>query len=122
MPFRTYVFKLGRDADLLDEREWHDIGSLLEGRLTWIKKYRKETGSSIAEAVRLEPIGLLALAKYKDLTGLELEHPDQLWALRKADYGSLCPNCARPFRSPKAKLCAECGYHLPSGTKAGKLV
>ncbi len=121
MPFITYAYRIGREAALLDEGEWSVIAPLLQDRLTWIKKYRTETGCSIEEARKREPIGMSALDKYEELTGVRLEHPDQLWAIQMKFYGSLCPRCSKPFRTPKAKMCADCGYELPKGLLAGPL-
>ncbi len=121
MPFRTYAFRIGQDAYLLDDDEWGEIAPLLENRIEWIKKYRKENGCSIEEARKVELVGQIALDKYETLTGLRLNHPDQLWGVRMQDYGSLCPKCFCPFRAPKAKMCAECGFELPTGLQAGRL-
>ncbi|MEO0381954.1 MAG: hypothetical protein AAF234_00255 [Pseudomonadota bacterium] len=105
----------------MDDNEWGVIAPLLEKRIKWMQKYRKENGCSIEEAEKNEPVGQWALDKYEELTGLRLDHPDQLWGLRIRDYGSLCPKCSRPFRTPRAKMCAECGFELPDGTQAGSL-
>lgn len=121
MAIRAYAFRIGREADLLDEDEWKEISSVLKDRSKWIMEYLRQTGCSIDEARREEPVGQAALDLYEALTGLRLDHPDQLWGLRLQDYGGLCPECSRPFRTPKAKLCAECGYCLPQGMTAGRL-
>ncbi len=122
MSFRTYAFRIGQDADLLDEEEWSEIAPLLTARIKWIKKYREENACSIKEARKAEPAGQAALDRYEALTGTRLDHPDQLWGVRMRDYGSLCPNCNHPFRTPKATLCAECGFKLPEGSQAGGLI
>ncbi|WP_298561000.1 hypothetical protein [uncultured Aliiroseovarius sp.] len=121
MPIRTYAFRIRREAYLLDEDEWSEISPLLENRTRWIQKYRKENGCSLEVAIKEEPIGQMALDTYEAFTGIRLDHPDQLWGVRMCDYGSLCPNCSRPFRTPKAKMCAECGFELPKGMLAGRL-
>lgn len=121
MPFRTYAFRIGQDAYLLDDDEWSEIAPLLANRIKWIMKYRKENGCSIEEARKVEPFGQTALDKYETLTGVRLDHPDQLWGVRMQDYGSLCPKCSRPLLTPKAKICAECGFELPTGLQAGRL-
>ena len=121
MALRTFAFRIGQEADLLDEDEWREIEPLLVDRIKWVKGYRAENGCSIEEATRHEPIGQAALDKYRDLTGTKLGHPDQLWGVRQRDYGSLCPKCSRPFRTPRASMCAECGFQLPDGLKAGRL-
>jgi len=121
LAFRTYAFRIGKDADLLDEEEWSQVAPFLTDRFKWIRKYMKETGCTLEDARQFEPVGQSALDTYEEITGVRLDHPEQLWGLRMKDYGSLCPKCSRPFRTPKAKLCAECGFELPAGLRAGGL-
>ena len=121
MSFWTYAFRIGQDAYLLDDDEWNEIAPFLKNRSRSIMNYRKERGCSIDAASRDERLGQAALDKYQSLTGTRLDHPDQLWGVRMRDYGSLCPNCNRLFRTPKAKMCAECGFELPTGSQAGSL-
>ncbi|MDA7426116.1 hypothetical protein [Thalassococcus lentus] len=121
MPFHTYAYRIGRDAALLNEDEWDQIAPLLDARIVKIQKYREQTGVSIAEARQYEPYGQEAMKRYFELTGIELEHPEELYGLKKSEYGSLCPGCSKPFRTPRAKICACCGYRLRSGQVAGTL-
>lgn len=121
MPREAYAFQLRRVVPLLTEKEWPEIAVLLKDRIEWIKECRRETHCSIAEARQHEPVGQGALRRYEELTGCALEHPDELWAVRMSEYGALCPTCGKPFRTPKAKMCAECGYALPEGRVAGPL-
>lgn len=119
MPYLYYSYQLKRRIPLLDEAEWDGISALLESRIQSIIDYRKKTGCSLEEARLIDPVGKVALSAYQELAGLRLEHPDQLYALRLSKYGRPCPECERPFRTPKAHFCAECGYELPDGEIAG---
>jgi len=112
---------LGDTVTLLNEDEWEVIEPFAMNRLERIKKYREEHGCGLKEALEKEDVGQEALDKYEQLTGVRLSHPDQIWHVRMALYGSLCPKCKHPFRSPKAKLCASCGHQLPDGKFAGPL-
>lgn len=116
-----YSFKLKRAVPLLAEPEWVALKELLLARLQNIQDYRREHGASLAAAKAHDRIGAQALTFYARLTGVELPSPDDLWSVRKSDYGALCSACARPMRTPKAKLCAECGHMLPPGMMAGPL-
>ena len=60
-----------------------------------------------------------ALDAYEKLTGYRLDNSKHLWFVRLSDYGRPCPACTKPFRTPQAKYCAECGIALPDGEKAG---
>lgn len=84
-----------------------------------IMKYRTEHAVSLEEARIKTPVALRALETYKHLTGVELDHPDQLYAVRLSAYGRPCPACTKPFRTPRARFCAECGYRLPEGEVSG---
>ncbi|MEM9011750.1 MAG: hypothetical protein AAGE18_11015 [Pseudomonadota bacterium] len=122
MSLRAYSYRLGTVVDLLDEREWAEIAVLLANRIDGIKAHLRENrGCSVEDLVRAEPTGQRALDTYQELTGTRLTSPDDLWHVRMKDYGSLCPQCSKPFRTPTAKICAECGFVLPDGALAGEL-
>jgi hypothetical protein len=52
------------------------------------------------------------LALYRDLTGYVETKFSDIWHHRVIHYGRLCPWCGKPLRTPKAKLCAECGHFV----------
>jgi rRNA maturation endonuclease Nob1 len=114
-----YSYRLNRVVTLLSNEEFAPIGDALSHRLEQIKAYRKVHQSSIGEARRKTSMDALDL--YESLTGIRLEHPDELYAVLQEQYGSLCPECSKPFRTPKATFCAECGCKLPDGEVAGPL-
>ena len=117
----THSYLIGETVTLLNEDEWKIIEPFAKNRIERIQKYRKMHGCGLKEAFENEDFGQEAFDKYEQLTGVRLNHPDQIWAVRMTSYGSLCPECQRPFRSSKAKLCANCGYQLPDGQLAGPL-
>lgn len=121
MPRYAYSYKLKREIYLLAENEWSKIQALAIDHTQRLKEYRQLNGASISEAV--ENVGRSkALEAYEQLTGERLENADDILAVRMKTYGSICPNCHKPFRTPQAKTCAECGFRLPSGTTAGPLL
>ncbi len=122
MAIRAYSYKLRMEVALLDEHEFESLGKI--GSIEAVKEYRKRFGASLNEALTLNNEGKLfsdGQQRYLALTGIRLEHPDMLFAVRMAHYGALCPECGKPFRTPRAKMCAECGYALPEGQQAGPL-
>ncbi|WP_338550390.1 hypothetical protein [Roseovarius phycicola] len=123
MPVYTFAYKVGREAALLNDEEWEKIEPLMDvrKRVESIARYQEETGVSSDEASLKDPSGMEALQVYFELTGVELEHPNQLYGVKLSEYGSLCPSCSKPFRTPRAKFCANCGYKLPNGEVAGPL-
>lgn len=119
---RTYYsYKLRREVPLLSDQEWKIIGAHFDNYIQAIKTYRELHGCSLDEARDRNPQGQAALAAYEALTGVRLDHPEQLYALPLSKYGRPCPSCSRPFRTPRARMCAECGYQLPEGEVAGPL-
>lgn len=46
---------------------------------------------------------------YNDLTGFEETEPNAIMHHSLEQIGPDCENCGKPYRTPKAKLCAACG-------------
>ena len=122
MPVTLYSYKLKREVPMLTDDEFQPIGELLSDGVRAIKFYREQNKASLPEALvkkaDFEYVDA-ALSLYAELTGVRIDEPGQLYAVRASDYGSPCPKCTKPFRTPKAKYCAECGYWLPDGEVAG---
>ncbi|TQV79077.1 hypothetical protein [Denitrobaculum tricleocarpae] len=121
MPRIHYSYGLRREVPLLTDEEWRPIGAHLSNYIRAIKDYRRAHGCSISEALEKNQQGQKALAAYEALTGVRLEHPEQIYALPLSLYGRPCPSCSKPFRTPRARMCADCGYQLPEGEVAGPL-
>lgn len=104
---------------MLNEEEFKIVGEFLKEGLHRIKAYR-EAHSITLEEVETRDFLQPALDKYKELTGFEEENPDSIWHHRISLYGSACPNCDKPLRTPKAKLCAACGYKVENSSRESK--
>jgi hypothetical protein len=117
MPITLYSFKLKRELPLLSDDEYRPIEQALTNRLEGIKEYKYRHGVSLEEAKRHSCDDTLDY--YERLTGVRLLNPDELYWVRLSTYGRICPQCGNPFRTPRAKLCAECGLKLPEGELAG---
>ncbi|MDX8351927.1 hypothetical protein [Cognatiyoonia sp. IB215182] len=102
-----YCYALRRVTPLLDEEEWSVLKPHLDNRLNEIKEYREQHHCSISEAAAKSSASSLRV--YEQLTGARLDHPDQLWRVRRTQYGPVCTQCGKPLRTPRAKFCAECG-------------
>lgn len=121
MHFRAYSYKLRREILLLTDAEWDQIAPLAARHHCEVMAHLKQTGCTLAEALSNPDVARGALDAYEALTGEHLLHRDEIWAVRLSDYGALCPGCAKPFRTPMAKTCAERGYALRDGQVAGPL-
>jgi hypothetical protein len=73
-----------------------------------IKRYREETGCSLAEAYRSN-MGHRVLAVYEGLTGFRETNPAALMHHRLMLYGPPCATCGKPLRTQAASFCAGCG-------------
>ena len=122
MVYRAYCYQTRRVTPLLDEEEWQGLHPLLGKVTQGVIAYRRETGVDLTEALEQNPNARAAMDYYTNLTGEMLDSVNQLRVARLALYGRHCPTCEKPFRTPRAKLCAECGYQLPAGEVAGPLV
>ncbi len=103
---------------MLSDEEFAPINEAMQNRVERIKDYRRtHPHSSLAEALQHSCDD--ALDYYQQVSGIRLTHPDDLYWVRLSHYGRPCPNCDKPFRTPRAKLCVECGFELPEGQLAG---
>ena len=123
MVLKVYSWRFKRVATLLDESEYAPFEPLIELSIKQAIADRKSGGSPlIKKAVNETPAGRKALENYRKLTGETLSNVLAFHAVRASNYGAECEQCGRPFRTPKAKICMECGFRLPEGTVAGNLL
>ncbi|VVE84087.1 hypothetical protein PSP31120_04470 [Pandoraea sputorum] len=106
MPKTIYCWRCKMDVPMLTEDEWQMVQphTLIEQ----IKKYREETGASLADAYRNNP-DLPALVAYERITGFHESNANALMHHRLMLYGPACTACSKPLRTPNATFCAECG-------------
>lgn len=116
-----YCYKIGYATPLLTDDEWAKIEPTFKEYFRRAKIYHELSKLSVRKAEEKASYARQALDMYTEITGAKLKHPDDLLFVTFSRYGSLCPTCDRPFRTPMAKICAECGYELPIGQVAGPL-
>lgn len=106
MPRTIYCWRCETDVPMLTEDEWQlvDPMSLIEQ----IQEYRRETGASLAEALR-DNMRLPSLVAYERITGSAAGHINALMHHRLMLYGPACNVCGKPLRTPTARFCAACG-------------
>lgn len=118
MPRTVYCWRCRMELPMLTEAEWAIVSPLLTEAIRDLKRYRQSHGGSPAEA-RQQPFGDEALACYRQITGFEETNFDALYHHRLSLLGPDCHACNKPLRTPRAKLCAECGaprQDSPPGT------
>ena len=119
MPKTWYSYRMRRDVAMLTASEEQSLWPHLQGVARRIKAEMDNRGVGMEEVQR--HVFQKAMTVYSDLTGERLEHWQQLYCVAMSAYGPPCPECGRPFRTPRAKLCAECGFELPAGSIASDL-
>lgn len=117
LPRTLYSYRRREEVPLLTEEEFAPIAEILDDFPQKIAAMAEERNCTLQEAETL--LGQPAFEHYKMLTGIGIYRMLDFYTLRLSSYGRPCPNCGRPFRTPKAKFCAECGHTLPAGEVAG---
>ena len=118
----TYSYKLKLTANLLNEVEYAPIEAAMSDMLAHAKEHKRRTGFILLKDQYLQvEAGKKVLALSERLSGVVLDHPLAAPCLKASQYGRICPSCEKPFRTPRAKICPECGYTLPEGEVAGPL-
>ena len=92
---------------MLTDEEWLLVAPHLSNAADQIKRYREEHACSLTEATQ-KGFGQAALATYERLTGFKETNVNALFHHRLNIYGSPCQSCGKPFRTPRARHCANC--------------
>jgi hypothetical protein len=93
---------------MLEEHEWEQVSARLQEAVREIQQYRRAHSASLHEA-KDQTYGRGALERYFQLTGFRETNVDALWHHRLSRFGPQCETCGKPLRTPRARLCAECG-------------
>ena len=96
---------------MLDEREW---------ALVWAEMYLRPITSPAAKSPdrfvehqrELKEGRQRALDLYETFTGFRETNHLALYHHRESIYGPPCGWCGKPLRTPRAKLCADCGTRV----------
>lgn len=96
---------------MLTDEEHVDVVRDAHDAIDAVMAYRAKTGASLEEAQKALPNP--SADRYFKLTGFRLSTLYDVFYVRRSAYGPDCPACRKPFRTPKAKFCAECGHGLP---------
>lgn len=105
-----YCWRCKIDVPMLTEDEWQIVRPI--GYIEQIKRYREETGCTLAEA-RERGLGYQTLAAYERVTGYKETDPNAILHHRLSMYGPPCHACGKPLRTPIARYCAVCNAARP---------
>jgi|GEM_PF-3576980 len=114
MPYKFYSHKFKEEIPLLDDDEWEQFSPFLTAYWRDLKNHRPR---SKYETPKFRE----AAQKYFLMTGYRPLSFDYQNYFRLSQYGRPCENCGKPFRTPESTMCAECGFELQDGEKAGPI-
>ena len=103
---------------MLDEAEFASVEIVYGRAMQATKDYREEFGlplESISMEERFSPVCSI----YNQMTGFHETCANAIMHHRISLYGPPCPACDKPFRTPKASFCAECGYRPTQAGQGG---
>lgn len=97
----------GEVMPFLEEDEWHRISPLLSNAAEAIKEYREINKCDLTTArLNCKPE---ATRIFEELTGMSGVHFETIYHHRLKQWGPECTQCSHLLRTPRAKLCANCG-------------
>ena len=103
-----YCWRCREIVPMLDETEFQLVNKLYGECIQSVKNDRIEHNRTLAEVDVWQHFKPMRKA-YSDLTGSPELHQDAIMYHRLSLYGPPCKLCAKPLRTPMAKLCAACG-------------
>jgi len=101
-----YCWRCKTDIPMLDEGEWEQVAALFQDT---VNRAANETAPANKGTGHRER----ALERYFQITGFRETNANALWHHRISLFGPPCVACGKPLRTPKARLCAECGAAVP---------
>jgi hypothetical protein len=104
-----YCWRCKMVVPFLDERESKEVLNLYKKCVKLAKNYRAINKATLSETP-LDEIFLPVREAYEKMTGYKNMHHDAIMHHELSLLGPDCLNCAKPLRTPAAKLCPECGW------------
>ena len=95
---------------MLDDREYAEVFELYSRCMREIKERRDEEEVALAKTSVHERFKAVRDA-YERISGWKDMHHNAIMHHQLSALGPACPRCGKPLRTPRAKLCAECGWN-----------
>jgi hypothetical protein len=86
---------------MLTDQEWEIVHPVVS--MERIKEIRQQYNISLDEARKH------LCDKYNEVTGFNETNVNAIWHHINSKYGPDCKKCGKPYRTPQARYCAECG-------------
>lgn len=104
----VYCWRCRTDVAMLDEDEWERVAPGLANPIEQIKSAVRERGMTLKDATH-HGWSESALDEYFRITGCREPEVNKLFHHRLSLMGPPCRNCGKHLRTPRARLCVECG-------------
>ncbi|MGX5172436.1 hypothetical protein ACUR5C_07920 [Aliikangiella sp. IMCC44653] len=102
-----FCWRCDRIMPFLEETEWNEVSPLLGDAMQAIKDYREKHQCDLETArVNCKPE---AMEKFEELTGMPGVHFETIYHHRLSEWGIECNQCNELLRTPRAKMCVNCG-------------
>jgi hypothetical protein len=92
---------------MLEEQEWEQLAPLLTRRVKRIKEISSQKSCDLMTAKQLSEQEISDL--HFTMTGYRETNINALWHHRLALFGPECTYCGHLFRTPKSRVCDDCG-------------
>lgn len=104
-----YCWRCKEIVPFLNKKEFDEISFLYSECVHSVKKYRKEHGV-LHDQSPIEELFKPVRIRYEEITGWKNMHHNAIMHHTLSLLGEDCPQCGKPLRSTRAKLCPECGW------------
>lgn len=116
MPYLYYAWPYKKEMALLTDVEAEPLDRI--NRSTILEAQDLMRDGKIPKNV----LSVRLKTAYEAIVGYRVEACINVDSIKLSSYGAPCPDCRRPMRTPRARLCMECGYELANGQQAGPLI
>jgi len=108
---RRWCWRCGTERGYLDEVEAGHVDALRE------RSFRDRAELELKGFEQVRALLTPAVERYVELTGEDVgTNPNYWWYVvlkhRLSEIGCPCRECGRPLRTPRARVCANCGWPL----------
>ena len=104
-----WCWRCKMEVPMLDETEFGKVHAVQTAAVRSIRDFRK-THILPLDGVDVAYFMAPVCAAYTKITGFPETNANAVHHHRLSLYGPPCPECGKPFRTPQAGFCAECGY------------
>jgi hypothetical protein len=104
---KLYSYKEQQEVIMLEKHEWEKVEPYWRESIKQIQDYREKTGANLDTAIA--NVETKINKAYYEITGTKVTGRVSIYNRQRSLFGPICTSCSKPYRTPKASFCAECG-------------